>query len=150
MKCCAPHALTFVIFITDFKVNYQRLRRNTLVGPIPFKKLTTLQCAQGMKLDDDHICFLSLRSLAMGDSHAVELAQTSHLGILIQSGLLTAERFVSMNLAIPRSPQMVSTILCCSKECFVRTSLGRLLKVGVLSPCEKHLLDMKNLAWYHT
>lgn len=98
-------------FYYGFKVNYQRLRRNTLVGPIPFKKLTTLQCAKGMKLDDDHICFLSLRSLAMGDSHAVELAQTSHLGILIQSGLLTAERFVSMNLAIPRSPQMVGVII---------------------------------------
>ena len=98
-------------FYYAFKVNYQRLRRNTLIGLVPFGKLRKLECAKGMQLSDDHLCYLSLRSLAMGDSHAVELAQTCHLGILIQSGLLTADRFISMNLAIPRSPKMVGVII---------------------------------------
>lgn len=98
-------------FYYGFKVNYQRLRRNTLVGPVPFKKVASFKCARGLQLEANHMCFLSLQSLAMGDSHAVELAQTAHLGVLIQSDLLRADRLISMNLAIPRSPKMIGVII---------------------------------------
>ena len=38
----------------------------------------------------------------MGDAQAVELAQTAHLGILVQLGLLDERNLVTMDMAIPR------------------------------------------------
>ena len=47
----------------------------------------------------------------MGDSQAVELAQTAHVGLLFQAGLLVPEALISMGMPIPRSPVMLGVII---------------------------------------
>ena len=52
-----------------------------------------------------------LKTLAMGDSCAVEIAQTAHLGILVQCGLVDESTLVSMTLPPPRSPSMLGVVI---------------------------------------
>jgi hypothetical protein len=45
----------------------------------------------------------ALSTLAMGDAQAVELAQTAHLGLALQKGILSPERMVALRLPLPRA-----------------------------------------------
>ena len=45
---------------------------------------------------------LGLRTLAMGDSMAVELAQTAHVGILVQFGMVDEASLLAMCLPPPQ------------------------------------------------
>jgi hypothetical protein len=49
--------------------------------------------------------------MAMGDTCAVELAQTAHIGILRQMGLLREENLLAMNLPVPRGPSMIGIVI---------------------------------------
>ena len=55
--------------------------------------------------------FFGLKTLAMGDACAVELAQTAHVGILYQLGVLDSGNLCSMNLALPRGPSMIGIVI---------------------------------------
>ena len=54
---------------------------------------------------------LCLNTLAMGDVCAVEIAQTSHVGILAQLGLITASSVMAMVLPVPKGPHMTGVVI---------------------------------------
>ena len=61
-----------------FKVSERRSARNYLSGVIPAAKISHLKALQQKGFHDGQVV-VSLRTLAMGDTWAVELAQTAHL-----------------------------------------------------------------------
>ena len=88
-------------FYYGFIINEERLARNSLVGPVDPRDFRGFRCHRP-ELEQHQRCYLCLQTLAMGDSQAVELAQTAHLGILVQAGLLDEHNLVAMDLSIPR------------------------------------------------
>ena len=70
-----------------FKVSEQRRVRNSLVGALNPKEASALKSFRpGMWKHDE--LYVGLSCLAMGDTQAVEIAQTCHLGLCVQDGAL--------------------------------------------------------------
>ena len=47
--------------------------------------------------------YAGLECLAMGDTQAVEIAQTCHLGLCLQEHVFESEKLIAMSLPLPRS-----------------------------------------------
>ena len=93
-----------------FEISEARSKRNALVGPMHAKKISHLAAVRAKGYDDGMV-FGSLRSLAMGDSWAVELAQTAHLSLALNSGLVGPGELVSMHHPLPRSKTFSGLII---------------------------------------
>ena len=89
-------------FYYSFQVGQERLRRNSLLIRVMPSDLVGFRCYNPEWETEGRPVVLGLRTLAMGDSMAVELAQTAHLGILIQLGLLNETNLLAMGLPPPR------------------------------------------------
>ena len=98
-------------FYYSFQISHQRLVRNSLLLCTTVDKVSCFKCCTDDILAHDGKVFLALRTLAMGDCCAVELAQTAHLGILYQLGILNCENLMSMTKALPRSPRMLGVVI---------------------------------------
>lgn len=89
-------------FYYSFQVGEERLVRNALLIRVMPADLVGFRCYDPKWEEEGRPIILGLRTLAMGDSMAVELAQTAHLGILIQLGLLDETNLLAMGLPPPR------------------------------------------------
>lgn len=83
-------------FYYSFKVGDERLLRNSLLIGVMPSDLVGFRCYDPSWEAEGRPIVLGLRTLAMGDSMAVELAQTAHLGILVQLGLLDESNLLAM------------------------------------------------------
>ena len=97
-------------FYYGFKISHERMIRNSLVGPVAVSECRHFRCYRP-ELESEGFCYLSLNSLAMGDSQAVEIAQTAHLGLLVQRGLITKSNLLTMNGSVPRSPTFAGVVI---------------------------------------
>ena len=98
-------------FYHSFSASHSRLVRNSLLVSAWSWEVRDFQCYDSSL---DHFAgrvFFGLRTLAMGDTCAVELAQTAHIGILTQLGVLQESNMISMNAAIPRSPSLIGVVI---------------------------------------
>ena len=93
-----------------FKVGHERLVRNTLAFPLTVAQARQYKCFHP-RLEREARIYPSLASLAMGDSCAVELAQTAHLALLVQAGHVNELSLMSMCLAPPRSLSMTGVVI---------------------------------------
>ena len=84
-----------------FHVSADRCRRNCLVGTINPREASSLQAFRPDLWRSDKI-YVGLNCLAMGDTQAVEIAQTCHVGLCTQEGIIDEQNLVAMNLAPPR------------------------------------------------
>ena len=84
-----------------FHVSPDRCRRNCLVGTLSPREASTLQAFRPNLWNVEKI-YVGLNCLAMGDTQAVEIAQTCHVGLCAQEGILDEEILIAMNLAPPR------------------------------------------------
>ena len=75
------------------------------MGPLTPSQAKTFRTYEE-RLSGEEI-YPALRSLAMGDCHAVELAQNSHLAILVQAGWVHEGNLISMHLLVPRSSDVM-------------------------------------------
>lgn len=93
-----------------FRCSESRSRRNFLVGEVPARKLQHLHSvrekgfATGMLVG-------SLRTLAMGDTQAVELAQTCHLSLALNGGVVSRSSVISMHQPLPRGTQLTGLVI---------------------------------------
>lgn len=93
-----------------FRCSESRSRRNFLVGEVPARKLQHLHSvrekgfATGMLVG-------SLRTLAMGDTQAVELAQTCHLSLALNGGVVSRSSLISMHQPLPRGTQLTGLVI---------------------------------------
>ena len=98
-------------FYYSFAVSEQRLRRNSLLISVKPEDLRGFRCYDPAFEQEGRPIYLGLRTLAMGDSMAVELAQTAHLGILIQLELLDEDTLLSMDLPAPRTSFFAGVVI---------------------------------------
>ena len=98
-------------FYYSFPVTRERLARNSLQMCVDRAKLAGFNCLTEEFSDYEGPIFWGLRTLAMGDTCAVELAQTAHLGILHQLGMVREDNLVAMKLAVPRGPSMIGVVI---------------------------------------
>lgn len=93
----------------QFKVGDQRTARNVLAGSLSLEEAKQVFGKQfEWPSAEVHV---GLSSLAMGDLAAVEFAQCSHLGIMLQYGVATAREIITMHGAIPRGLLQVGIIV---------------------------------------
>ena len=97
-------------FYYSFSATPERVVRNSLIGTFFASDIRAFRCYD-RKLEGAGPLLFGLKTLAMGDTCAVELAQTAHLGILVQSGLVNKEELVGMTLPPPRSPSMLGVVI---------------------------------------
>ena len=98
-------------FYYSFQASESRLIRNSLLITVWPWELRGFQCYHPRLEKLTGKLYLGLRTLAMGDSAAVELAQTAHVGLLSQMGLLDFTNLVSMQLPPPRSLSMIGVVI---------------------------------------
>ena len=88
-------------FYHRFHVSQDRCRRNCLVGSLNPREASTLQAFRPELWNAEKI-YLGLNCLAMGDTQAVEIAQTCHIGLCTQESIIDEQTLIAMNLAPPR------------------------------------------------
>ena len=93
-----------------FSASESRSIRNVLVGPLHASRIAHLHAAT-KKGYTDGMVFGSLRTLAMGDCQAVELAQTCHLSLALNAGVSKKENLISMHQPLPRSTSMTGLVI---------------------------------------
>ena len=74
-------------------------------------QISDFRCCGPELVDYKGVVYLCLRTLAMGDVCAVELAQTAHLGILRQMGLAKESNLLALPLAPPRGDFMLGIVI---------------------------------------
>ena len=97
-------------FYYVFQVSRNRARRNILVGSVHPSEVAHLHC---FKPHHGHTkqLFGSLASLAMGDCQAVELAQSCHLSMGLQHGIIQEESLLTMVKPVPRSETITGIVI---------------------------------------
>ena len=97
-------------FYYFFKSTSSRSRRNVLVGAIDPRELSHLRALKPEHHREDCV-FGALKTLAMGDCQAVELAQSCHLGLAVSAGIVQEEGLVSLMKPPPRVATTVGLVI---------------------------------------
>ena len=87
----------------------QRQQRNALALNLSRAELGCLSCCSRGTARE--VLVPCLNTLAMGDSHAVNFGQTSHLAVVLRQGVLRLRDFVTLKGRPPRSPALVAGLL---------------------------------------
>ena len=82
-------------FYHSFVVSKQRLRRNALECPVRPWEVRHLSCFEDW-MEKEDVLYPALATMAMGDCNAVSYGQASHLGVILPSGALGLEDFVTL------------------------------------------------------
>ena len=84
-----------------FIIGEQRCRRNILAVRVRPEEVSRLSCFRE-ELRSQPVLRPALQTMAMGDSSAVAVAQTSHLSVILRSKALSLDRFVTLRGRPPR------------------------------------------------
>lgn len=93
----------------QFKVNSQRTARNVLHGSLSLTEAKEV-FGESFHWPSPRVA-VGLSSLAMGDTCAVEFAQCSHIGLMLQHGVATADEIITMHGSLPRGLLHVGVIV---------------------------------------
>ena len=88
-------------YFYQFKIGAQRLLRNTLAAPLDEDEAMKL-FGPALSMEDGKQ-WVALGTLAMGDLNACEFAQCSHVGMMIQAGMLSPESMWTLRSGPPRT-----------------------------------------------
>ena len=93
-----------------FQASESRARRNVLVGSVHPREVSHLHAYKPCHSHTKEL-FGSLASLAMGDCQAVELAQSCHLSMALQHGILQASSLLTMQKPLPRHDTIYGVVI---------------------------------------
>ena len=93
-----------------FQVSEARAHRNTFSREVRGSEVRHLMAFPAGAGDADKLV-ASLKTMAMGDTNACEIAQESHLAIAYESGLLRPSTFLSPAALAPRGPVAIGIII---------------------------------------
>ena len=82
-----------------FRVSDERCRRNSLVATASPREVSSFKAFRSWMFRHSEL-YVGLACLAMGDTQAVELAQSCHLGICLQNKIIQGDTLVAMNLLL--------------------------------------------------
>lgn len=110
-EVCVTSGTDLREFYHSFSATESRLIRNPLLVSAWPWEVRDFACYNDSFDNYNGRLFFGLRTLAMGDSCAVEVAQTAHVGILTQLGLVDHLHLLTMNCAVPRSLSQVGIVI---------------------------------------
>ncbi|CAE7704626.1 PUX7 [Symbiodinium sp. CCMP2592] len=93
-----------------FRVGTQRSCRNALVGTVTPGEVKHFKSFRDSFRSEAKL-YAGLSCLAMGDTQAVEIAQTCHVGLLFQSGLLHERNLLCMGVPAPREQTCTGVVI---------------------------------------
>ena len=93
-----------------FRVGEQRACRNALVGTVSPGEVKHFKSFRDSFRGEAKL-YAGLSCLAMGDTQAVEIAQTCHVGLLFQSGLLHEQNMLCMGVPAPREQTCTGVVI---------------------------------------
>lgn len=93
-----------------FQISQERSRRNILCGSVSPDDVRHLSCYRS-EFDDAASLYGSLNTLAMGDTHAVGLAQTCHLSMAVQAKVASSDNLFTLSGPTPRGPHFVGIVI---------------------------------------
>ena len=93
-----------------FQISEERSRRNILCGPVAPCDVRSLNCFRS-EFENASELYGALNTLAMGDTHAVGLAQTCHLSLAVQSQIASMDNLLSLAGPTPRGPTYVGIVI---------------------------------------
>ena len=97
-------------FFYSFKIGAERVVRNALNMTVLPEQVCHLVCFSDA-LSKERLLVPCLSTMAMGDSQAVSVGQTSHLGVVLQSGALTLSQILLQSAPVPRDKCIFGLIL---------------------------------------
>eukprot|EP00435_Cladocopium_sp_Y103_P047846 s453_g14.t1 len=97
-------------FYYAFRATTSRSRRNVLCSAMHPKELCGLKALRSERLQSK-VVYPALNTLAMGDTQAVELAQSCHLGLALQNRIVDADSLMTMYKPVPRVDTMVGLVI---------------------------------------
>ena len=97
-------------FYYFFKASDSRSRRNVLVSPFHPKQLCHLGAFR-QRLLKSKVIYGALATLAMGDTQAVELAESCHLGLSLQRGIVNRNNLLSLTRPYPRGDTAIGLVI---------------------------------------
>lgn len=95
----------------SFSATPQRLIRNALKITAWPPQIREFRCYDPSLEKETKPLTFGLRTMAMGDKCAVEVAQTAHLSILVQLGLVDENNILCHDMAPPRSLTCVGIVI---------------------------------------
>ncbi len=93
-----------------FAISDERSRRNILCGAVVPSDVKHLECYRS-EFDNVQALYGALHTLAMGDTHAVGLAQTCHLSMSVQAGVSSIKNLLTLSGPTPRGPNYVGIVI---------------------------------------
>ena len=93
-----------------FRVSDERCRRNSLVATVAPWEVSEFKAFRKWMFGHEELC-VGLACLAMGDTQAVELAQSCHLGICLQRSVIQEDSLVSMMRPPPSQKTMAGFVI---------------------------------------
>lgn len=93
-----------------FRVSERRSARNYLSGVLDARRLSHLRALE-QKVFKDGKVVVSLRTLAMGDTWAVELAQTAHLSLALNSRTAARDGLICLGRPLPRGSTLTGLVI---------------------------------------
>ncbi len=93
-----------------FTASESRQRRNVLSAPVSIFEVQHLHCCKE-NLRHHKTLYPSLATLAMGDTQAVELAQTAHVGLAYQHGIICSNNLISLTRPLPRGDVLTGIVI---------------------------------------
>lgn len=110
-EVCVTSGTDLREFYYSVSASRPRLIRNSLLISAWPWEVKDFACYNSDLDDYKGRVFFGLRTLSMGDSCAVEVAQTAHVGILTQLGLLTEQNMLGMYSSVPRTLSMIGVVI---------------------------------------
>eukprot|EP00438_Fugacium_kawagutii_P000083 Skav218697 [mRNA] locus=scaffold1346:227635:232409:- [translate_table: standard] len=112
------HGETCIFSSTDLKEFYysfaaspQRVVRNALKITAWASEIRGFKCYDPSLEHETKPISFGLRTMAMGDRCAVEVAQTAHLSILVQLGLCCEDNVICHDMSVPRSLTSLGVVI---------------------------------------
>lgn len=109
--CCYTSGTDLREFYDTFAVSHERLVRNTLLVSAWASEIRDFNCYTPDLENEKSKIHFGLRTLGMGDVAAVEIAQTAHIGILVQHEFINEDSMMAMNLPVPRDPFFTGVVI---------------------------------------
>lgn len=109
--CCFTSGTDLREFYYTFAVSHERLVRNTLLVSAWASEIRDFNCYTPDLEGEKSKIHFGLRTLGMGDVAAVEIAQTAHIGILVQHEFINEDSMMAMNLPVPRDPFFTGVVI---------------------------------------
>lgn len=98
-------------FYHSFLISPERTRRNALTMEVAAHEVRHLKCYDSKLHSGHQVLVPCLKTMAMGDNNAVSFGQLAHLSVLLRTGKLTLDDFITIKTVPPRGQWLAGLMI---------------------------------------